>query len=374
MEIEKMLNILIDLTNEEKNLRTNELISSLITFIGQNDSQSITTTLNDLRKGFDESVVNQYSFSNHEILENISGDDYFGKNAIKKIEAILSKNSFNIDKTSADLKKYIAEREIFLNTINSLYSLLSELGFYPHYSDKYYEVGLLLPKSVTGNKILTITKELNQWDKIVKNLKEIIGDSPEDTEITFVSNGSIDFFFESGPEVALCLALILEKVAAIYKKVLEVREARLKLKNLGAPTSEDKQIEKHEKELFANGQEEIVKQIIKQFLNKSIDAGRVNELKVMLKGHVLYIAKSLDKGIIIEINPPEIPEPKILGEKETEQNKAEKAKIEKEYKEKLANLEVVKHSLDLVKEVIGLGEEVFKHLPSGEENNSNPNH
>jgi hypothetical protein len=93
----------------------------------------------------------------------------------------------------------------------------------------------------------------------------------------------------------------------------------------------------------------------------------LNELKIAVNGHIRYIAKSIDKGIVIEINTPEIEEPEILEAEETEENKKEKGKAEKEHKEKLAKIETVKKSLQVVKEVTGLGTDVFKYLTSGTE-------
>ncbi len=243
-----------------------------------------------------------------------------------------------------------------------------KLGFSPHfYDDETYEIGLLLPTKLTDNRVTTVTKELQQWNTIVKTFREITGQGAEDSKISLVNNGSLEFFFTDSHAVALCISVIIERVCALYKKILEIREVREKLKQLGGPKQEQNEIAKFEKETIDKEIEQIGGDIFERFVTQKIDKGRLNELKIAVNGHIRYVAKAIDKGIVIEINTPEISEPEILEAPETDENKKEKLKAEKEHKERLAKLDVVKKSVQIIKDVTGLGGDVFKYLTAGPE-------
>lgn len=222
-----------------------------------------------------------------------------------------------------------------------------------------------MPNIVTDNKITDITKNLLKWDQIFKTLKEITGEDVEDTKISLVNNGSLEFFFENSFSIALCVSLIIERIATLYKRIIEIRLARLKLTELGAPKVEISAIEQHESSEIDKEIKVIVNQILKDYSTK-LEPGRKNELKTALTSHIKFIAKSIDKGVQIEVTPPEIEEPEILQKETTEENQKEKETAEKKHKETLARIELINKSNELVKEIIKTGSDVFKFLTAGE--------
>ena len=142
---------------------------------------------------------------------------------------------------------------------------------------------------------------------------------------------------------------------------------REKLKDLGLPAAEQKTIEKQEKEHLSKELEKVSAELIKEFAIKKIESGRLNELKVAVKGHVIYMAKCIDNGITIEVNPPEITEPDILSEDETDENKAEVKKAKIDYDKKLKQIEIVQKSMDTVKTIGKFGIDITKFLTNGDD-------
>lgn len=366
MEVTKLYNVILDLINEEKAdiLTTN--LNSLVTSITSNQAVAIKETLTKIHEGTSNSVTNTYSVSNLNILKALKGETYFGDIGYKTIDDILTKNSYNISQTTTELQTYINTRAEFIAIITTLKDSFKKLGFEPHYyNDETYEIGLLLPVAVTDNKVASVTKELQQWNTIIKTFKELTGQGVEDAKITLVNNGSLEFFFTDTHAIALCISVIIERTCALYKKILEIREVRERLKQLGGPKQEQTDIAKFEKETIDKEIELISADIFSKYVNQKIEKGRLNELKIAVNGHIRYVAKAIDKGIVIEINTPDIDEPEILDEPDTDENKKEKAKAEKDHKEKIAKLDTIKKSVQVVKEVAGLGGDVFKYLTTG---------
>ncbi|MCK6601769.1 MAG: hypothetical protein L6Q77_08085 [Bacteroidetes bacterium] len=367
MEVTKLYNVVFELVDENENLKINALITNLINSISQNQAAQIEGHLNELNKAFDLSKTNFYSISSYTILKEISGEIYFGEGAKDAVEEILNSTPFNNALTVQKLQEFNKKRADFISKITQLNTIFESLDFSAHfYDDDIYEVGLIFPENVTENKIKNITTNLHKWDQVFKTLKEITGEEVEDTKISLVNNGSLEFFFENAPQIALCLSIALERLATLYKRILEIRTARLKLEELGAPKSESNAIQEHEKKVIEKEIKEIVEQIFKEHATK-LEAGRKNELKNALTSNVKFIAKSIDKGIVVEITPPEVDEPEIISEPETDENKKEKETAEKAYKEKMARVELAKKRTELAKEIFNTGKEVFKYLTTGEE-------
>ena len=224
----------------------------------------------------------------------------------------------------------------------------------------------MIPDDVTQNKIVNITKELNKWDKVIKTIKELTEGEVEDTQINFLSNGSLQFFSENTPQVAVCITVILERVVKLYKNIQEIKVTRDKLKALGISGGEQKAIEKQEKEKFNKDIDKITADIIKEFALKNIEEGRSNELKVALKDHIIHIVKSLDKGIIIEVTPPEIDDSTFeegVEEANSNSNKDHKTSLNKVMKQ----IEIVQKSMDLVKSIGKTGLDLVKYISSSQD-------
>jgi len=365
-----LYNVILDLTNEEKADTLTTHLNSLVTSITANQAATIKETLDKIQEGTTTSATNTYSVSNLNILKELNGETYFGDQAFQAITDILTRNSFNISQTTTEIQAYSTSRTEFIATITSLKDAFKKLGFEPHYyDDETYEIGLLLPTSVTDNRVSTVTKELQQWNTIIKTLKELTGQGAEDAKISLLNNGSLEFFFTDSHTIALCISVIIERACALYKRILEIREVRERLKQLGGPKQEQTDIAKFEKETIDKEIDQISADIFNKFVTQKIEKGRLNELKIAVNGHIRYVAKAIDRGIVIEINTPDIAEPEILEETETEDNKKERSKADKEYKEKLAKIDVVKKSVQVVKEVAGLGGDVFKYLTTGTADN-----
>jgi hypothetical protein len=370
MDASKLRNILIDLQPsevDEINLKLTGLSSSLNSSIPSKISESIA----EIKQLFDDDIINDYVPSNIKILKKIDALKFFGNTGFNTIEAILNENLYNISLTVDGLNKYISERKEFLELIKLTSDSLKKLNVEAHYSNISFEVGILMPKEVTYNKITTITKELNKWDKVIRTIKELDGQLVEDTEINFLNNGSLEFFIQSATEVAVCLSFIIDRVIKIYAKIVEIRNAKNKLKELGGLLpSEQKTIEKQEKEILNKEFDKIVQDLIKNYASKEIEKGRLNELKVAVKGHVIYIAKSIDNGMIIEINPPELAVPVESKETDSQEKKDEELKLKNNYDKTLKQINIVQEAMGSMKLIGNTGLELMKYLTEGEETKS----
>ena len=367
MESSKLHNVIYDSVQEETAIKLTDKINALVAQIQQNQAPQIESTIEDIKESLSFSVFNSYSVSNLKVLNEIKGEDFFGDNAFHKVKTILELNSYNTAKIVSELQDYVKSRNEFIATLTQIKSGFEKLEIPLHFTDEDYELGLLLPSKNEFNSIKGLSKELSKWDKSIKTYRELVGLGPEDTKITLVNNGSLEFFTENPEQVALCISFTLERLFKLYKNILEIRSAWKKLKDTGLPKTQEKAIKNHEKEVYDKEVDSIVADLIKKFADKKIEEGRLNELKISIKGHTNYFAKCIDDGLVIEITPPEVNEPEIIKEDETEENKKEKAKAKSDFDAKIEKINTIRDGLKAGKEIYNLGKEVFKMLTSGEE-------
>jgi len=365
MESSKLHNVIYDAVQEETELKLTNKIKILITQILQNQAPQIEKTVGEIEESLSNSVFNSYSVSNYKVLQEIQGEDFFGESAFIKIKIILEENSYNTARIVSELNTYVKSRNEFIATLTQVKTGFEKLNIPIHFTDKDYELGLLLPSNTKFESIKGLNKELAKWDKAIKSYRELVGLGSEDTKITLVNNGSLEFFTENPEQVALCISFTLERLFKLYKNILEIRSAWKKLRDTGLPKTQEKAIKKHEKEVYEKEVDSIVADLVKKFADKKIEEGRLNELKISVKGHTNYFAKCIDDGLVIEITPPEVNEPEILKEDETEENKNEKAKAKSDFDAKIEKIKTVRDGLKAGKEIYSLGKEVFKMLTSG---------
>ena len=370
MEAEKLMNVLEDIINEITNTDIQGEINILINSIQQNQSKDVDSSLGNIKKFFTNSTFNEYSLSNYKILEYIKGDKYYGNSGWDNFNEILNKTPYDNNQTIANLQKYVKDRSEFIVIVTPIRDNFKKLKIDPHfYSDNIFEMGLLIPEKVSENKIKFLIKHLSKWDRLIKTAKELTGQGVIDTKLTMINKGSLEFFSELTPEIAMYFSIILEKLVALYLKLKDIREASDTISELGGP-KQQKEIQKFEKENINKTVDSISQELIKKFADKKIESGRLNEITVAVKGDIMYVAKALDDGLFIEINPPEISEPDIITKEETEENKLERTKAKKTFDQQLEYIKTVQKVLKTTKSIIGTSKNVFKTLTTGESEES----
>lgn len=362
MDVGKVLSVISDLDNENDRLDIDDVLQQFINNLTSSNTAGIEAEEEALLNIFQTSVVNTYVPSNLEILQFVGGDEFFGLRAYYAIRDILYDTPYKVQDSIERLNDYAKSRKTFTALLNKTRANLEGLNFESKFPENdNYQVGLLFPEKVTDNKINNITKELNHWDKLIKTFRELTGGSPEDTQISAVSTGSLDFFIDNGPATGILIATALSKIADLYKKIIEIRAAKKKLKDLGIPAAEQKTIDKQEKDFINSGLDEISKEIVKEFAVKNIESGRFNELKVSVNGHIRYMAKCVGSGIVIEVNPPE-----IHDDSEEDAEKEPKGGEKRDSERRQKQIEVVQKSMEAVKSLGNIGSDVVKLLGNGD--------
>jgi hypothetical protein len=188
-----------------------------------------------------------------------------------------------------------------------------------------YEIGLLIPNRYTKNTLDSLISELDDFGDIYKTFEEVCTGQRTNLKYTSLSNSDPYVTFESVGAVCACVAVAIERIIQIYKTVLEVRELRNKLKEQGITDGELTAIDDNANRRIESGIEELIPDLLSNFLKKDIESGRVNELKIELRHNLKKIAVKIDNGFFIEA-------------KVNKQEKEENVEMSEQEKQEIANI------------------------------------
>jgi len=141
---------------------------------------------------------------------------------------------------------------------------------------------------------------LERLDDILRVFAELATGSRPDFKIRTISSSDLSVFLDMAPEIGACIAIAVERIVELYKKLLEIRKLRHEMLQQGVPDKELKGVETHAQSMMDSGIDEMVDELLDQYYNKK-DHGRKNELKMALKHASKRIASRIDKGFNIEI-------------------------------------------------------------------------
>jgi hypothetical protein len=344
-----LLTVIDDLIEDENDNQINGLLNSLKTGLTQsktnqpNAGKVISDNIQKIKESATTGFYERFTRSYFKTLTEIGGDELFGAILIKNIDAIFEKEQYSVDNQIKEISKLHADRVAFLKKLADTKTNLEFLNQEQHYhTDEIYEIGIIIPDQNNLHYAKALEETIHNWNLILKGLSELTGEGTEDIKIERVYNGCIEFIIEQVFSVASSLGDIMTELVSIYFTIDKVKNHLKGLKKEGVPQKtlkpiEDSQAKKVEEEI-----DKLAEKIIKTYKVKDLEKGRENELRTQLKHGIKYIAKSLEKGVEIEIIPPyDSKDDEVVEEtddKETKAKKIENNKKNKELKDRINKL------------------------------------
>ena len=274
-------------------------------------SSLITPAHSALLTDLEASIFENYPPSKQHILEAIGGAALVGKRALNGLNDRLLNVGVTGAAVAATVNDFVAEVTRFHGACAIAEAGLIGLNIVRHeLSEGEYEIGLLIPRSITDGTLGGLGQQLSRWNKILKAFSEAAGEDAREISVEGLATGSDQAYLTVGILTAGLISHAIDKILEWYKKILDIQEARQKLASLGAPVPEVAAVKAHEKQLLDGAIEGIVREVMEQSSRK-IQADRKNEIEIQLKVSVSQIATFIDRGGDVEVTggpPPEVPE------------------------------------------------------------------
>jgi hypothetical protein len=255
-------------------------------------------------------VFAEYPPSKLAILDAIQGSQVVGPGFQLQLNEILSVAGQTTAGIVTKLTELQADLKQFQKACTQTKTGLQALGVSPHaLSPGEFEAGILIPQRLVDSQLGPLTKQLDEWNKIVRAYQEIAGENEREVLVASLVAGSYEVYVPLGIAAAVLLAKTIDRVLSWYKQIPEIRKLRLQMQSLGGPTAEAKLVKKHERDTLDKNIAELAAELVKD-APATVDSGRRHELETQITVSIRQIARFVDKGGIIEVYaaPPDEPE------------------------------------------------------------------
>ncbi len=205
MDVEKVLGVFKELTEEESNLNIQKDLSSLQSSLQSNNSTSAEALIEEIKKKNESSIVNEYSFSKIQILEQTGSLEFFGNYLSKSLDNALNKDSY---KVRDNLSKIITLRNSKLQEMRTAAQHLENLDFKSYYDElEGFELGLIIPEE--ESELEKVQQYLKDWSFILKHVNELCDKEDEEPRIYSVSSSRIMVFILASSVTIICILEIV---------------------------------------------------------------------------------------------------------------------------------------------------------------------
>jgi len=369
-----LLTLIDDLISDEESNKINENLNKLKTSLTQskvnqaNAGKSISENIEYLKENSAKGFYERFTRSYFKTLDEIGGLKYFGENLIIQINSVFEREQYSIDNQIKEITKLHKERVDFIEKINETKDNLEFLNLEQHYhTADIYEIGIIIPDQNDLHYAKQLENTIHNWNLIIKGISELSGNGTEDIKIDRVYNGCIELIIEQVFTVAEAIGDIIKELVGIYLVIDKVKTHLKGLKKQGVNDKQLKPIEDAQTKQLEEEISKLSKQIIKKYKVKGIEKGRENEIETQLKMGIKYIAKSLEKGVEVEIIPPYEGTSEEILEEDTDEVKNEKTEKNKIREERKKKIEVIKDIGTLLKSSSNIKEGIFSLLQGGED-------
>tara|TARA_B100002049_G_scaffold7425_1_gene5256 strand:- start:2012 stop:3172 length:1161 start_codon:yes stop_codon:yes gene_type:complete len=368
-----LLSLIYDLIYDEQENKINENLLKLKTSLIQSKSnqpnagKSISDSIDYLKENSTKGYYERFTRSYFKTLNEIGGIKYFGENLIYQINAIFEKEQYSLDNQIKEITELQKERVDFLKKLSETKNNLEFLNLEQHYHvDDIYEIGIIIPDQNDLHYAKQLENAIHNWNLIIKGISELSGNGTEDIKIERVYNGCIELIIEQGFAVAETIGDVIKELVSIYLIIDKVKNHLIGLKKQGVNDKQLKPIEDAQTKQLEEEISKLAKQIIEKYKEIGLDQGRENEIEAQLKNGIKYIAKSLEKGVEVEIIPPYEGTSEEILDDDTEEVKKDKVENNKIREEKKKRINVIKELGTFLKSSSNIKEGVFNLLEGGE--------
>lgn len=285
--------------------------------------QRLSELFQQLAQSLESAQSNQFSPAWQQLLEEVGGRVLLGAPLLATIREIFERNQITPSVALDELQGLHQQVEQLDNSVNGLISSMSQLHIGAEELEPGgCEVGVLIPRSSVENKLDEFGRELSRLHKILGVFAELVTGARPGFEIRTISSTDLSVFLDSSPVIAASIAVTVERIVALYKKMLEIRVLRNQLSDQGVPDPPLHSIDEHVNHLMGEGIEGLVGELDAKYAAIH-DAGRRNELRTELGLALNQIANRIDKGYNFEIRAQPIEETEGESEDRDDASKRE---------------------------------------------------
>lgn len=342
MRAEIAIEIVDDIIDDFKTLEISAKFQSLVSALENQSASSTPDTQGSVKQAsdalldaLDASRLNNYPVSLQLPLEEMEINDYLPR----RLKQDLINSLTGSDLTPAvALEAVLKIQEKAERLLTNAKNLSESAEFFEIYSDipndDEFDFTISIPRAAVSNELDDFGRELVRLDKLMGVFSELSTGSRQDFTIKAITSTDLTVILHSLPAVAVMIATALERITAIYEKMLNIVNLHKQMKSSSLPENVLKDMEKFIAKTLKDEIETAAREIESKFIRK-VDTGRRNELKNELRNCLRELASRFDRGYIFDIRGSEQEPAEMEGTEVAEDTPAGRRRIVHEKRERL---------------------------------------
>jgi hypothetical protein len=236
-----------------------------------------------------------------QMLVELDIKSFFGESLKSWIAEIFSRNQITPAVALDELRKLLQSVQNVQTALQGVTSAFSTFKIgKEELAPGACEIGILVPRAAINNNLSDLAGEMRQIGFILDTFSEIATGKKDKLSIKTISSTDFMLYLQAALPYAACFAVAIERTAAFYKQLLEIRKLHAELQKQGVPDERTSGIKEWAEALIEDGLQKIAQEIVDKFY-EGADKARKNELINAAKISLNKIANRLDRGYNLEV-------------------------------------------------------------------------
>ncbi len=309
-----------EMTSRDMVSRMQKMTATLRAVVQQSNAgtqQAFATARGAMFDALTDAPSDGFSPAWRQILNEIGGEDLFGKGLKERIETGLANNQITPAIALQEFEQLLVKLQAFdaaLDEVKEAFEYF-EIGS-EELEPGECEIGILIPRLFVKNQLPELVEELKREEFILNTFSEVGTGKIDRLQIKTLSSSGLMIFLQANPTFAAALAIAIERIVALYKQLLEIRKLRVDLEKQELPEDVLKGVETHADKLMKAGIEKAAVEIVAECYTGK-DEGRKHELVSSVRISMNMLANRIDHGVNFEVRvaPPAADESGASDEK-----------------------------------------------------------
>lgn len=316
MNVERFHSLLISLRDDIERQRIRERFTALVNALTNQSNQptepsyqqTVAATRSELRALLQAAEVNEFPPTWVQAIEEMGIGHLLGERLAAEMEQTFAE----LASTPAAIHEWAQQVSQKQETLwTQITNALAALEYFEVPADTLqpgdFELSLLVPREAVHEHMGELGQEFVNLERIILPFVELATGSRPPLDVKTISSSDFGVILAVGGFAAATIAKAVSEVMDLYLKLLAIKEARAKLKELEVPDEHLAGTEKYVNGVMRSGIDAAAAALVASDAHTSLDPGRRNELEMELKLSMNAIANRIDRGYHIEVRVKPLP-------------------------------------------------------------------
>ena len=254
-----------------------------------------------LEKLLQTSATNLATPSTRAIFERIGALPYTGQRLWQRVSGIIEANTMSPAEAQKQMAKLSKQLNSFCDSVKAMHTKLHDFDIdHEPLAAGQACVGISIPPELVGSNLDGLATEIHEFDDALKTFQKIVSQEVVSLKVNSLGSAGFQLFLQVSPELAGALALAIERIAQMYRNLMQLKKLQADLVKQNVPAERIESIAEHESELLDKDLSDLAQAILDEYLPGGAK-GRAGDLKMALEEDLRFLAGRIDHGVLLEV-------------------------------------------------------------------------